>query len=241
MPVIPRSDELSRFSGQPIQIYGQLATAGAPSQPGRQRRVLQLDQGPGLALDAPAGRFSDCTGPLRLEGRLLPDDGSQRFAASDGECLQPNSPGSWLRDLGLDAVSQAHKQEAIDRLANLAEAGVPLLIAHLQDRRLYGSRLEIPGAAVNAPAQIQPPQPRRVPIPVAEVCEDLLYSLLMPEYRSPYAGQFKPYNSALFKIRNWPAWWQKHGFRGLAALRQELEPRVDAYWRSHGVTQILDD
>ena len=117
---------------------------------------------------------------------------------------------------------------------------MPLLIGHLHDQRLYATRQEVPASAMNAPVTAPAPVPMTVRIPVGQICQDLLYEQIMPEYISPYAGNFKPFSSSIFMIHDWPRWWQANQHKTLAQIRQELEARVDRYWLEHGMVQLLD-
>lgn len=257
---------LAAHQGERVQIYGTLSQAPhqhlvAPEAARGSRMIyLDLDDAEQIVVYAPRA-FKGCPGATSFTGEVLglrataskreaetgqkraEDSGYREYQlkASAWACVSPDSPADWLRGLGLASVSLEHKRDLLDRLSALSDAGIPLLIGHTRDERLYGQRQEMPAAGINAPVNAPVPKPISVDISVSRVCEDLLYSMLMPEYISPYAGNFKPYSSSPFMVRNWPVWWQSQQGRSLTEIRKGLEPRVDAYWQSHGTVQILDE
>lgn len=256
------SQDLSAHVGQTLGVYGVLSERpgqhliDARAVKAHQVGYLQLDDGEQIVVYLPRS-FAPCPAPLavKLTGRVLAvHSGPQRpelqkadpgftehqLQVTEAACLAANSPESWLRDLGLSSVSLAHKQDALDQLSNLGEQVMPLLIGHVADQRLYGIRKEVPAAAINAPPGAPAAQPLSIRIPVSQVCQNLIYTLIAPEYISPYAGQFKPFSSSLFLIRDWSAWWQAHQHQSLSQIRKSLEPRVDDFWRQHGTVQVLD-
>lgn len=266
MQPITITGNLAAHPGERVQIYGTLSQMPhqhlVATQALRDSRMiyLDLDDAAQIVVYAPKA-FTGCPGAISFTGEVLglradaskreamtghkrdgdPGSGEYQLKASAWACVTPDSPADWLRKLGLASVSLEHKRDALDRLSELSEAGIPLLIGHTRDQRPYGQRQEMPAAGINAPVNAPTPPPITVEIPVSQVCEDLLYSMLMPEYISPYAGNFKPYSRSLFRVRNWPAWWQSQQGRSLNEIRKALEPRVDAYWQSHGTEQTLDE
>lgn len=216
-------------AGQRQAVYGLLR---APTS-------FDVDAGPTLSLMLPAD-FKACKEPMRLSGQLLAGTSPLRLKVEHWQCLKSNSPESWLRDLGLASVNAEHKQKRADQLVALGKPAIPLLIAQLQDRRLSETRQMMPGAGLNAPANAPAVKPIDVRVSVGMRAEELLYRLITPAYTSVHAGNFKPYSESLFRVKDWPRWWQAHQHQSLAQIHAALKPRVDQYWIGHGAVQVLD-
>jgi len=75
-------------------------------------------------------------------------------------------------------------------------------------------------------------------------CEQLLLELVTPpDYDSPFASNFKPFQGGrgtyYFRVRDWPAWWERHRDKSLAQIREAFKPAIDRYWQAHGVEQSV--
>ena len=257
---------LAAHGGRTVAVYGRMSQVPhqhllAPeAAKGHKVDYFQLDEAYQIVAYFPLA-FSGCEGPLRLAGEVLKVEGGSKRPPGQGQeqkrdrdpgyvehqlkvaswdCLVEDSPAGWLRELGLKTVPAARKQQLLKQLAAQGKAAIPLLIAHLRDERPFGTRQQVPAAAINAPAHAPAPQPVTVTLPVGPVCSDLLYELITPAYSSPHMRTGKPFSQSYFLIRDWPHWWQANRHKSLEQIRKELEPRIDRYWLEHGTVQVID-
>jgi hypothetical protein len=143
---------------------------------------------------------------------------------------------AYIDKLGSDAPMTS-KQEAGDALVKAGKSAIPVLIASLQDTRVYETR-DVSNR-MNLPPNAQPPKPLMAKITVGERCEKLLYRIITPATSSPFAGNFKVISEQILRITDWNQWWAANQAKSLDAIHVELQPLVDQYWKQHGITQTV--
>lgn len=253
------TQNLSAYSGQQITIFGRLSRLPHQHLLAEGLSVYQIayvdadqaDQFVAYFLQQPS-----CEGVLSLQGQVLevkggskrPDQTSKLDASyheyqlqvESYRCLLPDTPAAWLHQLGLKAVSPEQKQLLLSKLRQAGKDVIPLLIRHLGDQRLFGTRLNIPAAAVNAPVTARPADAEPTAVTVSQIAEELLYQVIMPVYTSAYSFRGKPVNQDILHVRDWTKWWAAHQHQSLEEIHQALIPVVDRYWQQKGSVQVLD-
>ncbi|MBI5208764.1 MAG: hypothetical protein HY927_02175 [Elusimicrobia bacterium] len=220
------------------------------------------------AAKAAAGEADLVEQPWSVTGRVASIVGKSVTVDADGggrivADVRGGAPreGAWVRLSGReDAPSwkPLREREEVERLVlrlaggtlkekdslqrRIREAGwaaFPVLIAHLDDARVYEKGRDVQNY-MGLPERGPLPKPVLADVTVGEVCADLLGRMLIPRYRSPHERVFKPRGEMLV-VRDWRAWWRKNHSKTLARVHKELEPLVDRYYKSGGDPQVIDD
>ena len=247
---------------------GSLAVTGRISQmpwqhlvdpiPGKQ--ILYLDLEGGHQIVVYSATKPVCPGRVWLTGRVVEVAGAgkrpgstERFVeyqldVSRWECLAPGETDRQLRRLLDPGLSMEQKREAEEAIVRQGQAAFPELLAHLADLRVVWAEKTLlnEGQLMNAPVTAIPVEPeyREIPVTLGERCGQLLLRLITPpDYGSPFSGNFKPFQggrgSSMFRVTDWPAWWERNRGESLDRIREELKPVIDRYWQAHGVEQVI--
>lgn len=258
--MLPIVDYLTRHAGQKVTIYGRLTDEihqhmVMPPPTHQKIAYFRPDIG-GQTVIYLAKTAPPCQGPLKLVGQVVELRGSSKrpgeppskvdqtyvehqLSVESSLCLPDQGPEADLRLLGLDGPPLSDKEKALARLYQGGKSSIPLLIGHLRDVRLYEKGKELP-PPLNAPAHATPAPKMAVDIPVSERVSELLYRIITPVYSSPHAIRGKVYSNSVFMVNDWPRWWDKNQHKALAQIHAELRPKVDAYWKGKGQTQVLN-
>lgn len=199
-----------------------------------------------------------CEGPVLLRGEILLTEGSSKrpgskeivsetqFDVESWLCLSAKVIADLVEKM---AARQTSPEERADIEEDLAAAGlqsVPILIAHLKDGRACGKRKVLlnEGELTNRPANAPPVAERwgQEVDSVGDRCEEILLRIVTPvEYQSPYAAHFKAFSAVPhpFRVADWDRWWKRSAGQSLAEIRRGFQPVIDAYWKSHGVQQVV--
>ncbi|MGE3724661.1 MAG: hypothetical protein AB7I41_03865 [Candidatus Sericytochromatia bacterium] len=258
--ILPIVDYLTRYPGQKVTIYGTLTDEihqhmVHPPPSHKKIAYLKPDIGGQMVIylnkEAPP-----CNGALKLSGEVLELRGPSKrpggppskvdetyvehqLQVDSSLCLPSQGLEVDLRLLGLEKASLADKQQALARLYKAKKVAIPLLIGHLNDQRIYEKGQTLP-PPLNAPAHATPAPQMAVDIPVSERVSELLYQIITPVYSSPHATRGKVYSNSVFLVKDWSRWWDKNQHKALAQIHAELKPKVDAYWKGKGQTQVLN-
>lgn len=223
---------------------------------GKQAEYIDLQEGGQIVayLASPVA----CGQPVLLEGKvLLTEGGAKRPGSKETAselqldvgrwtCLDEKGMASLLKRLGDTAATREAKAGAEAGLIAAGKAAIPLLMDHLGDPTIcWTDRVLLnEGALTNRPSNAPPAKEQwgEEKITVGERCEAMLTRIIWPaDYRSPYAGNFKPVSggSAPFRVEDWKSWWAKNRSKSLEEIRKAIEPVLDAYWESKGTQQVI--
>lgn len=124
--------------------------------------------------------------------------------------------------MGDNLYSQDGREAAANELLQGGLEGVPALLTHLGDKRVFVER----GGADN--------------ITVGQACDSLLYAMVTPgNYRSPQEPKGAHPPQRFFKVEDWNGFFKARQGKSIQAIRQELHASIDAYWSSGGTVQSV--
>lgn len=126
------------------------------------------------------------------------------------------------------------KREAARSLVAAGRDAIPLLIASLDDGRIYerrdfANRMNLPNGVTV--------EPLVGTVTVGERTRDLLYDIITPAVATSFRG--KVFSERILSIEDFPAFWAARSQKTLEEIHRELAPLVEAYWKAHGTTQIV--
>lgn len=146
------------------------------------------------------------------------------------------------------ALEPDAKRAEEERLVAAGMAAVPLLLEHLEDRRVVGGECHVSnfGEMTNRPYTPDPPAPEAVyvakVVTAGERCRWMLGRIVAPRnYRSPREHQRKPVSPGegglFFQVDDWRGFFARRAGQPLDAIRAELQPVLDRYFEAGGVVQ----
>jgi hypothetical protein len=130
--------------------------------------------------------------------------------------------------LGDPLYSREGKLELEREILRAGIRSIPLLVAQLEDKRSFERRPS--GGPGGALAEVT----------VAQECEDLLYEIITPRYRSPHQKGVVPRDATVFTVVDWKRWWARRQGMSLAEVRKETRLVMDRYWLAGGVEQRVE-
>jgi hypothetical protein len=150
-------------------------------------------------------------------------------AGGSGADLSLNA-GQLISLLADPLYSEEGKQATEVELITGGLSSVPALVASLKDERVYSVR------------QYKGPDgtTKQEKITVGMQCENLLYQIITPRYRSSHETAGAELKSGVvFAVADWKGWWEKNKGRSLDAIHGDVRGAVDRYWKEGGVEQKL--
>lgn len=216
-----------------------------------------IDLEDGGQIVAYAGGTITCDGPVLLRGRAILTEGSSKRPGSKDICSEVQvDVGSWecldkevldryIERLAAPQASREEKKGVEEALAAAGKSSIPILIAHLGDRRVCRRErvLSNEGEMMNRAPNASPVKERwaEEEVTVGATCEAILFAIVTPTDLESVAGaNFKPISAGPpFRMENWASWWARNRDKTLLQIRRELEPVIEAYRKSRGVQQVV--
>jgi hypothetical protein len=199
-----------------------------------------------------------CPGAVVLRGTVLLTEGSSKRPGSkevcsevqldveSWQCLDTAALQGLVDQLASPEVPRSQKEGIEEGLAGAGKESIPVLIAHLKDRRTcWKERVLVNEGELLNRAPNAPPVAERwaeAEVAVGSRCEEILLRIVTPaDYESPHVANFKPISggSRPFRVEDWAAWWQRNRDKSLAQIQGEFKPVLDAYWQSRGTQQVV--
>jgi hypothetical protein len=109
---------------------------------------------------------------------------------------------SLLDAMGEPQLSRADHFGAFWMLEHGGKDLIPLLIDHLEDKRVFDPEAEPPGAPADGSVHVAQT--------VGSACEMILYRILLPRNAREK-----------FTVENWKQWWAERSMKSLGELREE--------------------
>ena len=153
------------------------------------------------------------------------------------ECIQM-SIEDMIDQLSGSELMHRMKWHVRKHIIKRGRTAISVLIDHMNDSRIYEKNRDIQNYMGLPPHELPPP-PLYADITVGNICVDMLYDIITPDYKSPYAKIFKPYSDSMFLIKDWKSWWEKNKEKSLEEIHNEMKPFVDKYWQGHGTIQVI--
>jgi len=153
------------------------------------------------------------------------------------ECIQM-SIEDMIDQLSGSELMHRMKWHVRKHIIKRGRTAISVLIDHMNDSRIYEKNRDIQNY-MGLPPHEPPPPPLYADITVGNICVDMLYDIITPDYKSPYAKIFKPYSDSMFLIKDWKSWWEKNKEKSLEEIHNEMKPFVDKYWQGHGTIQVI--
>lgn len=259
---------LARLVGQEVELEARPAVAiwqhlvGAV--PGKTPEYVDLPGG--LQIVAHVAGGLPCPGAMVLRGVVVEARGGPKRPglppskadetwiehAIDVEsvvCLPPAGElPALLERLADERVTPEAKRAEEARLVAAGLAAVPLLLDHLEDRRVVGGECHVSYPAELANLPRSPGESTPAPMYVAKVvtlgerCRWMLGRIVSPRnYRSPHEQHGKPFSPGegglFFQVDDWREFFGRRAGQPLDAIRAGLEPVLDRYFEAGGVVQ----
>lgn len=141
--------------------------------------------------------------------------------------------------LGDPAVPIEEKRAAIDAIYAAGRDAFPVLVAHLDDARVY-ERRDVQNR-MGLPAHLPPPAPIVADVTVGSAVRDLLSRLIAPVgYVSPHQRAFKAHSATPFLVKDWRAFWERRRGKSLDEIRDEMKPHLDRWYQTGGDAQPVE-
>lgn len=261
---------LARLVGQEVELEARPAVAIWQHLVGlvAGKTPEYVDLPGGMQIVAHVAGGLPCQGPMLLRGVVVEVRGGPKrpglppskadetwiehaIDVASVVCVPPASElAALLERLADPSVTPEAKRAEEERVIAAGLAAVPVLLDHLEDRRVVGGECQ-----VSYPAELrnQPPGPggpTPAPMYVARVitlgerCRWMLGRIVAPRnYRSPREDRGKPIATGegglFFQVDDWRAFFARRAGQPLDVIRLELQPVLDRYVEAGGVVQSV--
>jgi hypothetical protein len=253
--------ELSAAVGKEVEIEGRVSKI--PWQhlvgdvPGKTPEYFDLQGGGQIIVYVPKD-FS-CRGRAKLFGKVIEIEGGgkgqkieERFVEHHLDVSSWNCLGGKLEEMIFSLtekkIDKEAKRKIEEEIIGYGKEAIPILIELVNDHTLCWKNRELinQGELMNRPINAPPVLEMWMdePVTLGNRADWMLLRIITPPgYISPFASNMKPFsagsNAYLFRVKDWKAWWEKNKGKGIEKIREEMKPVIDAYWKEHGVEQVV--